>query len=373
MLLARLPVVGLKPLHGLSISATLHQDLEREGRALSIGEVAEDILRHRDQRAQLVDFRRIAAAVLDILESESAQPMPARRPAEGYRFYRIDDSPLTRPINTALFSPSRRQFDDDFDQFIDLCNELRQSRGQSPLDRRSQRFADRRGIESVLYTCAQAVGTALDTVGTQGARKNAGTQFENLIKAVLSAVGISNSDATLRIPVSGSEDDARALQQAPRVSSDIVQDDEGRVTVPDIDVEEGSLTFGPQVDAIVSPHSVVPISVHSIDAREVLVSIKTTSKDRMAKIFVDHYILRRLLGQEVRTVCVFLHDVQRSKMDVSPTFVAGMFLVYRRVFGDMSGIYYIDPPIRAESGSWSKRILPFRRFLLDDVWRLISG
>ncbi len=78
------------------------------------------------------------------------------------------------------------------------------------------------------------------------------------------------------------------------------------------------------------------------------------------------------MGHDVRTVGIFLHDVQRAKTSISATFVAGMFLVYRHLFGDLNGVYYVDPPLRAESGVWSTVIFPFRRFLLSDVWSLPS-
>ncbi len=45
---------------------------------------------------------------------------------------------------------------------------------------------------------------------------------------------------------------------------------------------------------------------------EVVGSVKTTSKDRLDKIFLDKYLLTRLIGRDIPVVAIFLHDAQRA-------------------------------------------------------------
>lgn len=291
--------------------------------------------------------------------------------------------PATRPLDIRLFIFDAQVFKSEFDAFTSVLDVVRSQKSPlltedlrpiaTALTKDQEEFIDRDGIESVLYTMAQAMGTALDAANGQGARKNAGTLFEKLIQATLDMCGIRSGKGTLRIPVSVDGTTIAAFGQAPRIDRAALENEDGEPNAPDVEIEHDNLTYGPEVDIILSsiPDGPIPHNRTTVDSRELLVSIKTTSKDRMAKMFVDHYVLTKTLGEEIKTVGIFLHDIQRSNEGVASTFVSGMFLVYRAFFGDLAGIYYLDPSVRSASGVWKDHIFPFRRFLLRDMWTLI--
>ena len=67
-----------------------------------------------------------------------------------------------------------------------------------------------------------------------------------------------------------------------------------------------------ETDIIVSPHSFVKSDTKSIDRDEIVISLKTTSKDRMGKIFLDKLLMQKFAGHPVKVVGIFLNDVQRK-------------------------------------------------------------
>jgi len=50
--------------------------------------------------------------------------------------------------------------------------------------------------------------------------------------------------------------------------------------------------------------------------KEIVVSLKTTSKDRMGKIFLDKLLMQKFAGHSVKVIGIFLNDVQiKNKTD----------------------------------------------------------
>ena len=81
---------------------------------------------------------------------------------------------------------------------------------------------------------------------------------------------------------------------------------------------------------------------------EVIGSVKTTSKDRIDKVFLDKKMISTFIGREVPVVGVFLHDVQRaarsgSTFGISSTFKRNHFLGYSVALGSLDGVYFVDP------------------------------
>jgi len=122
---------------------------------------------------------------------------------------------------------------------------------------------------------------------------------------------------------------------------------------------------------------------HDIDRSSLAIigSIKTTSKDRLDKIFLDKYLLAQLLQRQVPVVAIFLHDVQRattrahggvsSQFGVTSTFKRNHFLGYTVAFKKLDGVYYVDPrPDMRTNQLLSEQIQDFQRFLVTDVWTL---
>ncbi|MBI2939752.1 MAG: hypothetical protein HYY04_04875 [Chloroflexi bacterium] len=321
-------------------------------------------LREKGVKVGLQEFRGICSDLLTFLRRFEVIASTSRSYPNFY-FFRASGREPTRPINSRLFLIDHTQFNSRFDELLSVLELCRTQRGFSPWARsRFEGFLELSGIESVLYTIAQSIGAAMDIeLGTNFARKNAGTLFEKLMTGLFAQLEISTGSATLVIPVPLTEEEqAQAAEMAA----------EAGVVDDDVQVSGRHLFYRQQVDMMISPYEQVPLRRDSLDDREILVSFKTTSKDRFEKIFVDRYILSRLMRRETKTIAIFLHDVQRSgHSGVSATFVAHRFLITSYLFGVLSGVYYVDVPQRATSGRWSEQIFPISRLVLSDLWDLI--
>jgi hypothetical protein len=109
-----------------------------------------------------------------------------------------------------------------------------------------------------------------------------------------------------------------------------------------------------------------------IDPGEIVISLKTSSKDRLGKIFIDKLLLNKFVGHEVKVVGIFLNDVQRKETNnISYTFVSGLFMVYTKFLTKLEGMYFIDIPPQTKELPYSNYISPFSKFIIEDVWKLI--
>ena len=170
-------------------------------------------------------------------------------------------------------------------------------------------------------------------------RKHVGNRFEELIKEVFTELKISNKKAVLQIPY---------------------------------ETEEGQKVYKCENDLILSPYNKVKSSSSQLDKNEIIVSIKTTSKDRMGKMFIDKILLERFVEHEQKVIGIFLNDVQRKESDnISYTLVSGLFMVYSKFLTELEGIYYLDPPPNVNKEPYNKHMKSFSELLTNDIWRLL--
>jgi hypothetical protein len=110
-----------------------------------------------------------------------------------------------------------------------------------------------------------------------------------------------------------------------------------------------------------------------IDEREIVVSAKTTSKDRMGKMFIDKILLERFVKHDQKVIGIFLNDVQRKETDkISFTLVSGLFMVYTNFLTGLEGIYYVDPPPNVFKEPFKKHMKPFSELVTTDIWSLLT-
>lgn len=197
-------------------------------------------------------------------------------------------------------------------------------------------------IDSVLYTIQQSIGAGFDLLANpNSARKHVGNRFEELIKALFTEMGISNKKIILQIPY---------------------------------ETDEGEKNYKAENDLILSPFKVVKSTSKNLDENEIVVSIKTTSKDRMGKMFIDKILLERFVKHDQKVIGIFLNDVQRKKSDnISFTLVSGLFMVYSNFLTELEGIYYLDPPPNVFKKPYSKHMSPFSQLVTKDIWELLSS
>jgi len=103
-------------------------------------------------------------------------------------------------------------------------------------------------------------------------------------------------------------------------------------------------------------------------------AVKTTSKDRLDKIFIDKFLYNRLTGSETPHFAVFLNDVQKKIQEpnyrVNATFLTGHFKGYTVKLTPLDGVYYCDlRPNMKEDEFLREQIRTLDCLLVEDIWK----
>ena len=151
----------------------------------------------------------------------------------------------------------------------------------------------RNTINKFVYTCQQSIGATLDALPagqSNFARKINGDLFERYIRIIISEIGIEVREGIVQIPVivDGVE------QFAMNYQHDLIVEEAGEL--------------------------------------KAIGSVKTSSKDRIDKIFIDKFLYNRLTDANTPHFAVFLNDVQRKGKEpnygVNTTFLTGHYKGY---------------------------------------------
>jgi len=284
-------------------------------------------------KKNLTEFRNITQKVILHLPNVINEE-------KDYRNYKLCSSNIAgtrkqiRPFNNDLFLRNADNFVAQYDDFLNILKNLRSTD-------RNFKYEDYQIVDKTIYTIQQSMGIGLDLfVESNSARKHVGNRFEELIKALLSAINISLKKIVINIPY---------------------------------ETDEGEKFYKCETDVVVSPYNEVKSNSKNIDAKELIISLKTTTKDRMPKIFIDKILLENFLQHPVRVVGISQNDIQRKGEDkISYTFVSNLFMVYTRFLIQLEGYYYLDRPSRAFESPFNQHIFPFSRFLIDDIWKLLQ-
>lgn len=295
--------------------------------------LAEDL---QCSKENLEEFKNVALRVLQYIPAVIDEEFE-------YLDYRICSSTIAgstkriRPFHKHLFLHEATLFKTTFEEFHQIVQDLREGKRHFP-------DTSYHTVDQVVYTLQQSIGIGLDLlVSPNSSRKHIGTRFEELIRTVLRAVGIPLKKVVLSIPY---------------------------------DTDEGQKYYRCETDVIISPFDNVQSDTQTIHPQEIVISLKTTTKDRMPKIFIDKILMERFVGHPVKIVGILLNDVQRKddKGDakISYTFVSNLFMVYTKFLARLEGYYYLDIPKKARIAPFNQHIFPFSNFLLDDMWSLLG-
>jgi len=240
---------------------------------------------------------------------------------------------FARPINNILFINKIEEFEKNYKSFLEI---LRQIKNRKKIKRK-----DYSTIDAVAYTIQQSIGVGMDFLcNPNSARKHVGNRFEELIRNIFSQAGVTNDKVVFKIPYPS---------------------------------EEGDKYYSCETDIILSPHERVKSNTKTINEDEIVISLKTTSKDRMGKIFLDKLLMQKFPEHPVKVVGIFLNDVQRKNTDkISYTFVSGLFMVYTKFLIQLEGVYFIDPPPITKTAPYNEHISPFSQFIANDIWEVLS-
>lgn len=252
-----------------------------------------------------------------------------------YQFfqYKQDGSfNITRPINARLmydadgFSQAAHQFRLTLEQLRD---------GQRP-------SGDlRENLIRTIYTLQQSVGAALDGLPagkSNQARKVNGDLFERLIRLLIVSLNVDCVSGTMQVPVKDA--DGTELFKSSY-----------------------------QHDLLLSKD----------DELKIIGSVKTSSKDRIDKVFMDKFLYNRLTDTALPHIAIFLNDVQRKKTKreneygVSATFLPGHFKAYTVKLNPLDGVYYCDiRPNMVDDALLSQHIKTIDHFFYSDLWELLD-
>lgn len=293
----------------------------------------------QSSKASLQEFHDLTVRVLNHMPNVISETIESR----GYSLctsQAAGTSKNVRPIRNTLFISDPAEFTTQYELFMTLFQQL-SAGNRDNIDDNTYSL-----IDKVVYTIQQSVGIGLDLLDNpNSARKHVGNRFEELLRLIISRLGISNKKIVFNIPYQ---------------------------------TEEGEKEYKCETDVIISPHEEVLSGTQSVHPDEIVISSKTTSKDRMGKIFTDKLLLQRFTGNDdIKVVGIFQNDVQRSTrrsgtQTISYTLVAGLFMVYTQFLTEMEGVYFVDPPPNAFIPPWNNYIFPFSQFIIDDVWDLIK-
>ncbi|HMN26101.1 MAG: hypothetical protein IT276_03555 [Ignavibacteriaceae bacterium] len=243
-----------------------------------------------------------------------------------------------RPFRDDLFLRSSKTFEKDFKRFESIIKSIK-------CGNRNFNKDDYHIVDSVVYTIQQSMGIGLDLmVQSNSARKHVGNRFEELIRTLFSDMGISLKKVVLKIPY---------------------------------ETEDGEKYYRCETDIIISPFKKVKSDSKTIHANEIVISLKTTTKDRMPKIFIDKVLMEKFVGHPVKVVGISQNDIQRkdsgNETKISYTFVSNLFMVYTKFLAQLEGYYYLDTPAKALEKPFNQHIFPFSKLVIDDIWNMLSS
>lgn len=315
----------------------------------------------------LAEYQSLCTSYLDFV----ARTKPTRiiSPSQpNYIFYQYSadyGNKITRPLNTDLYTESAAEFSQAFDRFARFLTELKEHQQKAVGLRYWKDYAATQEINQVIYTIQQTVGCVADSFeNSNQARKRVGTLFETLIKIIIREVGLVCEPRTIKLPI-------------PDHPSYTMPYELDLVFSRNKAVLASEDAAGLLAEPIEEPDEPTPASeVSYIAQNEIVGSVKTTSKDRIDKIFLDKYLLTKLLGRDIPVIAIFLHDVQRARkgnsiFGIASTFKRNHFLGYTIALNKLDGVYYIDPrPDMVEDKQLREQIKDFQRFLTHDLWTL---
>jgi len=285
---------------------------------------------------ELSDYIEFGEAFWDFAATPGAiQAEIVSRNETQYRFLQFKEDGsfnVTRPLNYDLLYPGKAA-KTQIKKLREVLDAIK------PSLKRVDTLANREVVNRAVYSIQQAIGASLDALPagmSNTARKINGDLFERFIRLILVRVGIDCTAAQVNVPV----------------------EVDGKV--------EFFMSY--QHDLVIKSGLFVKI----------IGSVKTSSKDRLDKIFIDKFLLAKLTGKDVPHVAIFLNDVQRKgktpkEYGVNATFLPGHFKGYTVKLNPLDGVYYFDirPNMRTEN-ILKDHIRTFDHFLFGDLWVLLN-
>ena len=221
---------------------------------------------NRDKFTTIDDYIEFCLIYMEFIKT-NLQAVIVSQNENHYRFFQYKKDGnynVSRPINSDLML-SFEDIERDRNQFSFILDNIKEKEIGSQ--------SNRQLINKIIYTCQQAIGASLDALPSNKsntARKLNGDLFERFIRLIILKLGVDVSTGTIGLPIK--VDDSETLSM--RYQHDLI-----------IKVDEVTKAIG---------------------------SVKTSSKDRIDKIFIDKFLYNRLTESNTPHFAIFLNDVQRK-------------------------------------------------------------
>jgi len=248
-----------------------------------------------------------------------------------YRFfqYKKDGNfQITRPLNSNLMYDSE-PFSTNAKEFLKMLKHIKSANKAD--------YNIRKILNNTTYTIQQSIGAALDGLPagkSNTARKLNGDLFEQFIRLIINETGINCRSGVVQIPV---------------------------------------MVNGEKAFDMSYQHDLI---VGNQDNIKLIGSIKTSSKDRIDKIFIDKFLYNKLIEKEIPHIAIFLNDVQRKGKEpnfgINSTFLPGHFKGYTVKLNPLDGVYYCDiRPNMQTDDILKEHIKTFDCLLIEDIWKYV--
>ena len=265
--------------------------------------------------------------------SDNLQAIIISQNENNYCFYQYDSAghfQITRPINLNLMHNSKA-FEKKSDEYLEILKSIK------TIDKKDNSI--REILNNTTYTVQQSIGAALDALPigeSNKARKLNGDLFENFIRLIINELGIKCRAGVVQIPV----------------------------------VVNGKKQFNMKYQ-----HDLI---IENDDEIKLIGSVKTSSKDRIDKIFIDKFLYNKLTETQTPHIAIFLNDVQRkntkkeNEYGINGTFLPGHFKGYTVKLNPLDGVYYCDirPNMKTEN-ILKDYIKTFDNLLIEDIWNFV--
>ena len=297
---------------------------------MKLDKLVEHVL-DKDNFLTIEDYLQFPKLYLEFIKRD-LQAVIVSKNENHYQFFQYKEDGtynVTRPINSNLLY-SFEEFESLSDDFKSLIENIR----DKELDTTENRIL----INRLIYTAQQSIGACLDALPankSNTARKINGDLFERFIRLVIERCGLEVTEGTIRVPVK--IDGKEAFKMNYQHDLNLIKNDE-----------------------------VMAIG-----------SVKTSSKDRLDKVFIDKFLYNRLTEKATPHFAIFLNDVQRKgqegKYGISATFLPGHFKGYTIKLNPLDGVYYCDiRPNMISEPILKDHIKTFDHFVFTDMWGFVD-
>lgn len=290
-----------------------------------------EIVSNKENFLEISDYVDFGLKYLEFIKV-NLQAVIVSRNEHHYRFFQYKEDGtfnVTRPINSNLML-GLEEFEDGRKDFGMLLRNIK----DEGFDTEQNRLL----LNNFIYTAQQCIGATLDALPankSNTARKINGDLFERFIRLIILETGIDVKQGVIDVPVKIDGETAFHM----KYQHDLI-----------IEVDSSTKAIG---------------------------SVKTSSKDRVDKIFIDKFLYNRLTDTDTPHFAIFLNDVQRKgregKYGISATFLPGHFKGYTIRLNPLDGVYYCDiRPNMLSEDILKDHIKTFDHFLFSDVWKFLE-